>query len=141
MNTEELKLILDTVRSVADTAGTAGIIWVLVHYLVQLAGVIAEPIAWAAGVGFLAKHAAAAINTRQAQVNTLQAQASKDEQERTRRAEIEAATAANRLKSQESENDARKQIESIAEAAGVKTLARGVLYSSDLTKILSKVKA
>jgi ABC-type bacteriocin/lantibiotic exporter with double-glycine peptidase domain len=134
MNTEELKLILDTVRSVADTAGTAGIIWVLVHYLVQLAGVIAEPIAWAAGVGFLAKHAAAAINTRQAQ-------ASKDEQERTRRAEIEAATAANRLKSQESENDSRKQIESIAEAAGVKTVARGVLFSSDLTKILAKVKA
>jgi hypothetical protein len=134
MNTEELKLILDTVRSVADTAGTAGIIWVLVHYLVQLAGVIAEPIAWAAGVGLSVKHVAAAINLRQSQ-------ASKDEQERTRRAEIEAETASKKLDSQERENESRKQIESIAEAAGVKTLARGVLYSGDLAKILSKVKA
>jgi hypothetical protein len=133
MNTEELKLILDTVRSVADTAGTAGIVWVCLHYLVQFAGLIAEPIAWAAGVGLSVKHVAAAINLRPSQ-------ASKDEQERTRRAEIEAETASKKLDSQERENESRKQIESIAEAAGIKTIARGVLYSSDLTKILTKVK-
>lgn len=48
MNTDELKLVLDTIREVAGTAGTVGIVWVLIHYLVLLAQAVMVPMltAW-----------------------------------------------------------------------------------------------
>ncbi len=48
MNNEELKLVLDTIREVAGTAGTVGIVWVVIHYFVMLMQAIAVPMltAW-----------------------------------------------------------------------------------------------
>lgn len=45
MNTEELKLVLDTIREVAGTAGTVGMAWVVIHYLVMLAQAVVVPFA------------------------------------------------------------------------------------------------
>lgn len=45
MNPEELKLVLDTIREVAGTAGTVGIVWVVIHYLVLLAQAVMVPMA------------------------------------------------------------------------------------------------
>lgn len=42
MNQEELKLILDTVQSVAQTAGVAGVIWIVLHY----AAIMIMHLAW-----------------------------------------------------------------------------------------------
>lgn len=44
MNIEELKLILDTIKDVAQTAGYAGVTWIAVHYLVMLTQAVAVPI-------------------------------------------------------------------------------------------------
>jgi hypothetical protein len=134
MNTEELRMILDTVKQVADTAGTAGIVWVCLHYFVQLAGIVAGPLAWALGIGLLAKHAASTITNLNNKPNAT-------EIERTRRAEIEAQSKAAQLQAQAEESKPRKQIEEIAKAAGVQTLAHGELYSTDLNKITAKLKS
>ena len=48
MDIEQLKLILETLRSIADTAGTAGIVWLCAHYFVLLVQAIAVPVAAAA---------------------------------------------------------------------------------------------
>lgn len=46
MNLEELKLILETVESVAGTAGIAGVIWLVLHYVAIMVGALAAPVAW-----------------------------------------------------------------------------------------------
>jgi hypothetical protein len=44
MNIEELKLVLETIQSVAETAGWVGVVWVCIHYLVALASAIVWPV-------------------------------------------------------------------------------------------------
>lgn len=44
MNIEELKLILETIKEVAQTAGYAGIAWVVIHYFTLLAQAVMVPI-------------------------------------------------------------------------------------------------
>lgn len=56
MNTEELKMVLDTIKEVADTAGYVGLLWVCVHYLVQIVSVLAMPVAMAVVVVKVASH-------------------------------------------------------------------------------------
>lgn len=58
MNIEELKLVLDTIREVASTAGYVGIAWVLLHYLVMAISALAMPVAWAVIAVKVAQYAA-----------------------------------------------------------------------------------
>lgn len=44
MDIEQLKLILGTVESVANTAGIAGVLWLVMHYFVLLVAEIALPV-------------------------------------------------------------------------------------------------
>lgn len=44
MDIEQLKLILGTVESVANTAGIAGVLWLVMHYFVLLVSEIALPV-------------------------------------------------------------------------------------------------
>lgn len=45
MNTDELRMILETVKEVASTAGWVGVVWVVVHYIVLIVQSIAVPVA------------------------------------------------------------------------------------------------
>lgn len=45
MNPDELRMILETVKDVASTAGWVGVVWVLVHYLVLIVQSVAIPVA------------------------------------------------------------------------------------------------
>lgn len=57
MNLEELRMVLDTIKDVATTAGYAGIVWVFLHYATLALGHIAIPIAWAVTVVLVARYA------------------------------------------------------------------------------------
>lgn len=47
MDTQHLQMILDTVKSIAGTAGTVGMVWVLIHYLTMIIQILAWPMALA----------------------------------------------------------------------------------------------
>ena len=75
-------MILDTIKSVAGTAGTAGVVWICVHYLVQLLMAIAAPVCWVIGVVMTVRYASTFFGTR-AQT------ASADEIEKTKQKQID----------------------------------------------------
>jgi len=130
MDIEQLKLILETLRSVADTAGTAGIVWLCAHYFVLLVQSLAVPVCTAAifivGLKQITK---AEVSKKQ--------QASADEQERTKQAEL----ALERTKVEAAGKQAVQQLCAIASAAGVRhSEYSGIYTTSDLDKIITKVK-
>ena len=47
MNTDELRMVLDAIKEIAGTAGTVGIVWVVIHYLVLLCQAVVVPVATA----------------------------------------------------------------------------------------------
>jgi ATP/ADP translocase len=108
MDTEQLKLILDTIQQVAGTASTAGVVWIIVHYFVQLMTVLSVPICWALSVILVARYASKLIGDKQ-QV------ASADEQEKTKQKQLELEKARAEIQ----KSDAVKQLCRIAAAAGV----------------------
>jgi len=129
MNTEELKLILDTVREVSQTAGIVGVFWVALHYLVQLATVLAAPIATAFAVARVAKYVHVWLVAKQTQP-------SGDTMERTKHEAMRLE--AEKVKAQASE--ATAQLREIATAAGIDTMLASKLYSSDLNTIIGRLK-
>jgi hypothetical protein len=130
METEQLKLILDTIQSIAGQASTAGVVWVVVHYFVQLMTVIAAPVCWAVSVIMVARYTSKLIGDKQ-QV------ASADEQEKTKQKQIELE----KVKMEIAKNEAVKQLCKIAKSAGVTHSEYSGIYSaSDLQKIIDKVK-
>lgn len=128
MTTEEFQMLMDTIKQVAGTAGTAGIVWMCLHYLVQLASIVIAPFAWCVAVIVLARQAVKAVTE-------IRKQPSADQLERTKQVQIE-------QEARKELNNSRKQIIEIADAAGVKSLiADGVMYSADLERVVKKVKA
>jgi len=131
MDAEQLRMILDTIKSVAGTAGTAGVVWICIHYFVQLIMAIAAPICWVVGVVMTARYASSFFGTR-AQT------ASADEIEKTKQKELEFE----KVKVEAGKHDAVRQLVEIAKAAGVVHSQYSGIYShSDLMKIIEKVKA
>lgn len=131
MDAEQLRMILDTIKSVAGTAGTAGVVWICVHYLVQLLTVVATPICWAVSVIMVARYASQLIGNRQQT-------ASADELEKTKQKQIELE----KVKAEIGKSDITKQLCKIASAAGVShSQYSGIYHESDINKITEKVKA
>lgn len=131
MDAEQLRMILATIQSVAGQASTAGVVWIIVHYFVQLMTVVAAPICWAVSVILVARYISQLIGSKQ-QV------ASADEQERTKQKQIELEKA----KAEIAKTDAIKQLCKIAAAAGVThSQYSGIYHESDLNKLIEKVKA
>lgn len=144
MNAEELKLILDTVKSVADTAGVAGITWICIHYATIAIGHIAVPFAWTASLIMVARYGSkwlVEIERKKGEVKQL---ASADEIEKTKRTSIELQkvkeeTELAKVKAQLAEQTV--QLRSIAAAAGIKYSAWSGLMTSELEKIIDKVRS
>lgn len=138
MSHEELTLILDTVKSVADTAGVAGITWIGVHYFVQLVTVAIGPICSAIVLTKVARHIASAIASKREQ-------ASANEVERTKQRELDLEKSKVELEKLTAENGkhvAVKQLCAIAESAKVThSKYSGIYTEADLNKIIEKVKA
>ena len=131
MSHEELTLILDTVKSVADTAGVAGLTWIGVHYFVQLVTVAVGPVCTAVVFTKVARHIASVIASKREQ-------ASANELERTKQRELELEKA----KAEIEQHAAIKQLCEIAESAKVHhSKYSGLYHASDLKKIIEKVKA
>lgn len=130
MDNEQLRMILDTIQSVAGTASTAGVVWIIVHYFVQLMSIIAAPLCWAVSVILIARYASKLFGDKQ-QV------ASADEQEKTKQKQIELE----KVKAEIAKSDIVKQLCKIAAAAGVShSQYSGIYHDSDLNKIIDKVK-
>jgi len=130
MDAEQLRMILDTIKSVAGTAGTAGVVWICIHYFVQLIMAIAAPICWVVGVVMTARYASTFFGTR-AQT------ASADEIEKTKQRVLEVEKA----KVEAGKHDAVKQLVMIAQAAGAShSQYSGLYHSADLEKIIKKVR-
>lgn len=131
MDAEQLRLILDTIKSVAGTAGTAGVVWICVHYLVQLITVIASPVCWAVSIVMVARYASQFFGARQQS-------ASGDEIEKTKQKHIELEKA----KVEVCKHENTVQLRKIAQAAGV-TFSEysGIYLSSEWNKLIEKVKA
>lgn len=130
MDTEQLRMIMDTIKSVAGTAGTAGVVWICVHYLVQLITIVATPICWAVSVVMVARYTTQLIGSKQEV-------ASADEQEKTKQKQIELE----RVKVEAGKHQAVKQLCKIAASAGVSHSEYSGIYSdSDVLKIAEKVK-
>lgn len=131
MEAEQLRMILDTIKSVAGTAGTAGVVWICVHYLVQLITVIATPACWAISVVMIARYASKLFGAK-AQV------ASADEVEKTKQKQIELEKA----KVEATKHEATVQLRKIAAAANA-TFSEysGIYLSSEFNKIIEKLKA
>lgn len=144
MNADELKLILDTVKSVADTAGIAGITWICIHYLTIAIGHIAVPFAWAGGLIMVARYLSKVLIESERRKGDVKQLASADEIEKTKRAGIELQktvqkTEPAKVKAQLA--DQTVQLRSIAAAAGIKYSQWSGLMSSELEKIIDKVKS
>ena len=137
MSQEELTLILDTVKSVADTAGVAGITWIGVHYFVQLVTVAVGPVCSAIVLTKAAKHIAAALAAKRDK-------AAANEIERTRQRELELEKTKvefEKLTAENAKHAAVKQLVRIAESAGVShSQYSGIYHDADLLKIIEKVK-
>lgn len=131
MDTEQLRMILETIKSVAGTAGTAGVVWICVHYFVQLLTVIAAPVCWAVSVVMVARYASNLWATRQ-QI------ASADEIEKTKQKHIELEKA----RVDATKHETTIQLKKIAQAANA-TFSEysGIYLSSEFNKIIEKVKA
>lgn len=144
MNAEELKLILDTVKSVADTAGVAGIVWICIHYATIAIGHVAVPFSWAASLIMMARYGSkwlVEIERKKGEVKQL---ASADEIEKTKRAGIDAQKTKDEIelaKVKAQLADQTVQLRSIAAAAGIKYSTWGGLMSSELEKIIDKVRS
>ena len=130
MDTEQLRMIMDTIKSVAGTAGTAGVVWICVHYLVQLITVVAAPICWAVSVVMVARYASTLIGSR---VQT----ASADEIEKTKQKQIELEKA----KVEMLKHETFIQLRKIAQAANASISEHGGIYlSSEFNRIIEKLK-
>jgi len=129
---------MDTIKSVAGTAGTAGVVWICVHYLVQLITVVAAPICWAVSVIMVARYASVLIGGKQ-QV------ASADEVEKTKQKQIELERTKvdlEKSKADAQKHGAIKQLCKIAQAAGLShSEYSGIYNDADLAKLIEKVKA
>lgn len=131
MDAEQLRMILDTIKSVAGTAGTAGVVWICVHYLVQLLMAIAAPVCWVIGVVMTVRYASTFFGTR-AQT------ASADEIEKTKQKQIDLEKA----KVEATKHEATVQLRKIAKEANVSfSEYSGIFLSSEFNKIIEKVKA
>ena len=106
-----------------------GVFWVALHYLVQLATVLAAPIATAFAVARVAKYVHVWLVANQTQP-------SGDTVERTKHETIRLE--AEKVKAQTSE--ATAQLREIATAAGIDTMLTSKLYSSDLNTIIGRLK-
>lgn len=128
---------MDTIKSVAGTAGTAGVVWICVHYIVQLLTVIAAPICWAVSVVMVARYASTLIGSK---VQT----ASADEVEKTKQKQVELERSKVELEKSTAEtakNSAIKQLCRIASSAGVShSQYSGIYNEDDVKKIVDKVK-
>lgn len=135
MDIEQLKLILDTVRSVAETAGMAGVIWVVIHYFVQLATVTVGPICMAMSAVLVIKHITHAATKH----NSARAEsASANEIEKTKQRQLEL----DKVKTEVESQRAIAQLVAIAEAAKVSASKyTGIYRDSDVAEIIKKVKA
>lgn len=71
MNIEELKLILETIKEVAQTAGYAGIAWVVIHYMTLLAQAVMVPICVCIMLVKIARISATALADRKKQSQTI----------------------------------------------------------------------
>lgn len=129
MNTEELKLILDTVREVSQTAGIVGVFWVALHYLVQLATVLAAPIATAFAVARVAKYVHVWLVSKHTQPSGDTAERTKHEAMRLEAEKVKARAC-----------EATAQLREIATAAGIDTMLTSKLYNSDLNTIIGRLK-
>jgi hypothetical protein len=131
MDAEQLRMILDTIKSVAGTAGTAGVVWICIHYFVQLIMAIASPVCWVIGVVMTARYASSFFGTR---VQT----ASADEIEKTKQKQIDLEKA----KVEATKHEATVQLRKIAKEANVSfSEYSGIFLSSEFNKIIEKVKA
>lgn len=145
MDHEQLKLILDTLRSIADTAGVAGIVWICVHYFVLLVQALAVPVSVAAIFIVGLRQVAKAYAAKQEKVSL-------DMAERTKQAELAIAKAKVDLDAEVAKTesakvsiagkDATRQLVEIAKAAKVRhSEYSGIYEAKDLEAIVSKVKA
>ncbi len=119
MNAEELRLVLDTIKDVANTAGYAGSLWIVVHYLTAIIVQIVWPIAIVIGSVKIARY----IFEVQRHTAT---QADPNEIEKTKRAEMELAA-----------STVLNQLFLVADRAGFKCSRYTGMYSSDLEKLLA----
>jgi hypothetical protein len=145
MDHEQLKLILDTLRSIADTAGVAGIVWICVHYFVLLVQALAVPVSVAAIFIVGLRQAAKVYAAKQEKLSL-------DMAERTKQAELAIVKSRVDLDAEVAKTesakvsiagkDAVRQLVDIAKAAKVRhSEYSGIYEAKDLEAIVSKVKA
>ena len=126
-------MILDTIKSVAGTAGSAGVVWICVHYFVQLITVLATPVCTAVSIVMVARYASQFVIKPKPPKP-----ADGNEVEKTKQREFELA----KSKAEWEANAAIQQLCKIASAAGVDASKYSGIYSaSDFNKIIEKVKA
>jgi hypothetical protein len=143
MSPEELKMILDTVKSVADTAGVAGITWICIHYATIAISHIAVPFAWAGGLIMVARYGSKWLTESDRRKGEIKQLASADEVEKTKRAVIgleQAKEELEKAKVSAASSEATMQLKAIALAAGVPPPAYGGLYSKELNAVLGRLK-
>lgn len=121
MNAEELRMVLDTIKDVAQTAGYAGSLWIVVHYLTTLVGSIVWPLAIAYGFikafGYI----------REVQLS-YHSKPNADEVEKTKRARMELE-----------KEVTRHQLKEIAAAAGMTSYYLSGLSDSEVAKLKAAV--
>ena len=138
MDIEQLKLILETLRSIADTAGTAGIVWLCAHYFVLLVQAIAVPVAAAAVLIVAARQFGRMHTSKDEKASANELEQTKREEIRTRQKELELEKA----KVETGSRGITKQLVAIAEAAKVSNSEySGIYHAKDLEAIIAKVKA
>jgi hypothetical protein len=136
MDAQELQMVLDTIKSVAETASSAGLVWIIVHYFVQLAQITVVPVCAVIAVARIGKSFVAHRVATLREASNVKQQVSANEVEKTKQRQLELE----KEQASVAGKTAVQQLCSIAEAAGVTySQYSGIYQEADLAKIVKLV--